>query len=209
MITTEDRIITAVRVNDGSYVDGTQFHELIELTEKSGVSIEEVFGDKAYFRKNILDKINELGAKPYIPVSAMAYRINEDLFSYNKDSNEWFCSQGNKTESKKYFKDKRGKEYYKYSFEKEKCKNCPLRETCIKEKRVGKILVISINTPEFYGYSQEQKSEEFKEKYRKRACQEWKNGEMKNFHGLVRARGYGLKSMSTQANPIIEQVKVR
>lgn len=28
---------------------------------------------------------------------------------------------------------------------------------------------------------------------------EWKNGEMKRFHGLDRARGYDLKSMSLQA----------
>lgn len=199
VITTEDRIITAVRVNSGAYVDGTQFHELIELTQKSGVNIEEVYGDKAYFKKTILDKIRDLGAKPYIPVSAMSYRIDEDMFSYNKDSDEWFCAKGNKTESKKHFKDRRGKEYYKYFFDKEQCRNCPFREECIKETRIGKILVISINTPEFYGYSQEQKTKEFKEKYRKRACQEWKNGEMKNFHGLDRARGYGLKSMSNQA----------
>ena len=58
---------------------------------------------------------------------------------------------------------------------------------------------MGMDTPEFYGYSQEQKTEEFKEKYKKRACQEWGNGEMKNFHGLNRARGYGLKSMSAQA----------
>lgn len=200
IITTEDRMITAVRVNDGAYVDGTQFKELMELTKKSGVTVEEVYGDKAYFRKHILDEIKEMDARPYIPVSAMAYRINEELFTYNKDSDEWFCVQGNKTVSKKYYQDKREKEYYKYSFEKEQCRNCPLRATCMKkDTRVGKILQISVNTPEFYAYSQEQKTDEFKEKYRKRACQEWKNGEMKNFHGLDRARGYGLKSMSKQA----------
>ena len=75
----------------------------------------------------------------------------------------------------------------------------PTKGKLYKGKRIGRVLVIGINTPEFYGYSQEQKTEEFKEKYKKRACQEWKNGEMKNFHGLDRARGYGLKSMSTQA----------
>lgn len=197
---TEERIITAVRTNNGAYVDGTDFPELMELTKKSGVTVEEVFGDKAYFRKPILDSIHEIGAKPYIPVSAMSYRINEELFSYNKDSDEWFCAQGNQTVSKKYYKDKREKEYYKYYFEREQCRNCPLREICIKkDKRVGKVLEVSVNTPDFYVYSQEQKTDEFKEKYRKRACQEWKNGEMKNFHGLDRARGYGLKSMSTQA----------
>ena len=201
MITTEDRIITAVKVNDGAYVDGTQFQELIELTKKSGVTIEEVYGDKAYFRKPILDKIKELEAKPYIPVSAMAYKIDEERFSYNKDSDEWFCDQGNKTVNKKHTKkNKRGQEFYKYYFKKEKCRNCPFREQCIKKSNtIGRVLTVGINTPEFYGYSQEQKTEEFQEKYKKRACQEWKNGEMKNFHGLDRARGYGLKSMSTQA----------
>jgi hypothetical protein len=49
--------------------------------------------------------------------------------------------------------------------------------------------VVGINTPEFYEYSQKQKTDEFKEKYKKRDCQEWKNGEMKNFHGLDRAKG--------------------
>ena len=199
IMTTEERIITAVKVHNGAYVDGTDFDELIEWTKKSGVTIKEVFGDKAYFKKPILDRIKELEAKPYIPVSAMAYRIDEERFSYNKDSDEWFCEQGNKTESKKYAKVKSGREYYRYYFEKEKCRNCPLREECIKEKRVRKVLVVGLNTPEFYGYSQEQKTEEFKEKYKKRACQEWKNGEMKNFHGLDRAKGYGLISMTIQA----------
>ena len=199
MMAAEVRMITAVHVDHGAYVDGTQFPELMKRTQKCGVTIEEFLADKAYFKKPILDDIKEIGAKPYIPVSPMAYRIDEEKFSYNKDSDEWFCVQGNKTEVKKYYKDKREKEYYKYYFEKEKCRNCPLRENCVSGTRVGRVLAIGINTPEFYGYSQEQKTEEFKEKYKKRACQEWKNGEMKNFHGLNRARGYGLKSMSAQA----------
>src|SRR5699024_5794433 len=49
MITTEDRMITAVNVDHGAYVDGTKFDELLEMTKKSGVAIKEVYGDKAYF----------------------------------------------------------------------------------------------------------------------------------------------------------------
>ena len=37
------------------------------------------------------------------------------------------------------------------------------------------------------------------EKYKGRACHEGKNGELKNHHGLDRAKGYGKRSMSTQA----------
>lgn len=186
-------------VNNGAYVDGTLFDELIEQTKKSGLTIKEVYGDKAYFKKPILDKIKELEAKPYIPVSEMAYRVDEEKYSYNKDSDEWFCVQGNQTVKKVHKVRKNGKQSYRYYFGREKCRNCPLREECIKGNNVGKILEVGINTPEFYQYSQEQKTDEFKERYKNRACQEWKNGEMKNFHGLDRARGYGLISMSLQA----------
>jgi hypothetical protein len=55
-----------------------------------------------------------------------------------------------------------------------------------------------LNTTEFYGISQYQKTEEFKEKYKKRASIEGKNAELKRFHGLSRARGYGLLSISKQ-----------
>lgn len=199
MMTTGNRIITAVNASNGAYVDGEKFKELLELTKKTGIKIEDFYGDKAYFKKLILDEINEIGAKPYIPVSEMSYKIDEDLYSYNKDSDEWFCSQGNQTTKKVYKKRKSGKETYRYYFEREKCRHCPLREQCLKGSSVGRILEVGINTPEFYGYSQEQKTDEFKEKYKNRSCQEWKNGEMKNFHGLDRARGYGLKSMALQA----------
>jgi hypothetical protein len=125
-----------------------------------------VDGNKAFFKKSILNKIKEFEAKPYIPFSAMVYGIDEENFSYNKDSNEWFCSQGNSTAVKKFYKDRREKEYFKYYFEKEKCSNCSLREDCIRDTNVRRILVVGINTPELYSYSQEQKTEEFKEKYK-------------------------------------------
>ena len=63
----------------------------------------------------------------------------------------------------------------------------------------GRRLIISENTPAYYQESQRQKKPEFKEKYKKRASQEWKNAEMKRFHGLARARGWGLRSMAFQA----------
>lgn len=203
IITTEQRIITAVTVENGAYVDGTEFDKLMGLTEKTGLNIEEVYGDKAYFRKPILDRIKEIEATAYIPVSATAYQIDEEKYSYNKDSDEWFCSEGNHTISKKHNIRKKGKqkgrETYKYYFDKEKCRNCSKRNECITGTNIGKVLEVGLNAPEYYCYSQEQKTDEFKEKYKNRACQEGKNGEMKNHHGLDRARGYGKRSMSMQA----------
>ena len=88
MITTDERIITSVTVADGAYVDGTKFEKLIDLTQQTRLNITGVYGDKAYFRKPILDKINGIEAKPYILVSEMAYKIDKERFSYNKDSDK-------------------------------------------------------------------------------------------------------------------------
>lgn len=64
------------------------------------------------------------------------------------------------------------------------------RSVSKKAGTVGKILTVGINTPEFYEYSQEQKTESLPRR------KKWRNEES---HGLDRARGYGLKSMSRQA----------
>lgn len=204
VMTTDERIITSVRTADGAYTDGDYAREMLEQTIKSGIQIEEVYGDKAYFRKPILENIETLNAKPYIPVSAVVYRLDESQYTYNKDSDEWICSQGNRTVEKKWYKTKNKtsstgyKEGYKYYFEMEQCKSCKKHDECAK-KCSRKILNVGLNTAEFYEISQEQKTDEFKEKYKKRASIEGKNAELKRFHGLYRARGYGLVSVSKQS----------
>lgn len=201
VMTTNERIITSVKTANGAYVDGTYAKEMLEQTKKAGIKIDEVYGDKAYFRKFILDDIKTINAKAYIPVSATVYRIDESEFFYNKDSDEWQCSEGNITVKKKYYKtqNKSGtREGYKYYFELNQCKSCPKHDQCAK-RSARKILVIGLNTNEFYEISQYQKTDEFKEKYKKRASIEGKNAELKRFHGLYRARGYGLLSVSKQS----------
>ena len=203
-MTTEGRLITAVGVHDGAYVDGSGFDVLYELSKKAGINIESVYGDKAYFRKAILDKLKEDGVNAYIPVSASSYKINEELYSYCKDSDQWVCIRGNRTVSKKLNtsnrKDRGEYKIYEYVFAKEECERCPLRDECIKKaKTKAKKLGVSTNAAEYYEHSQWAKTEAFIEGYKKRSAIEWKNAELKRFHGLARAMGYGLRSVSTQA----------
>jgi transposase/flagellar hook-basal body complex protein FliE len=51
VMTTDERIITSVRTADGAYIDGGYAKEMLAETKKSGIILEEVYGDKAYFRK--------------------------------------------------------------------------------------------------------------------------------------------------------------
>jgi transposase len=194
----EERIITAVNVQNGSYVDGTEFAKLFDRTKKCGVNIKQAYGDKAYFRKPILDKLKEERVEAYIPVSEAVLNMDDTILTYNKDSDQWFCEEGNHTVEKRK-SNRKDREGYYYYFEKEDCKNCPKRQECLRPDMARKKLDISVNTAELYLYGQFTKTEDFLEKYKKRASHEWKNGEMKRFHGMCRARGFGLRSMTTQA----------
>jgi transposase len=201
--TTDGSLITSIIVEPGNYVDGYHFKDHLEETLQSGLTVSGVYGDKAYFRPDILNLIKEKEASAYIPVSASTYKIDEELFSYNKDSDQWFCVMGNETvKVKAKTRERQGKKekLLEYSFERECCRNCPLRAECLgKSTRIARQLRISINTPELYAYSQRAKTSEFLEEYRKRAKIEPKNAELKRFHGLDRAKGYGLQSVRIQA----------
>ena len=199
LMTSEGELITAMDVKNGANVDGQNFEELYKRTLKTGLKIDKFYGDKAYFRINIIKKLEEENIKAYIPVSACAYRIDEELYRYNKDSDQWFCKNGNETIEVKTSK-RKGRNELLYKFKKENCKSCIYREQCLgKSKNIGKTLRITQNVPKYYEYNQISKTEEFKKEYRKRARIEGKNAEMKRFHGLARAKWYGLESVSKQA----------
>jgi len=211
--TTNGSLITSITVEPGSYVDGSNFKEHLEEIRKSGLTVTGVYGDKAYFRADILNLIKENQATSYIPVSASAYKIDEELFSYNKDSDQWFCVMGNETVKVKSKTRKRnGKEMklLQYYFGRELCRNCSHRTECIgKSKRIAKLMEVSVNTPELYEYSQRAKTSEFLEEYRKRAKIEPKNAELKRFHGLNRTKGYGLQSARIQAKLTVLAVNLK
>ena len=216
MMTAEERIITAVDVHSGEYADGGDFDALLERTLKSGMLVEELYGDKAYFRKEILERIDEIGADSYIPVSACAYKLDEERFSYNKDSDQWFCFMGNHTVSKKRRTNKQNsvkggmRAVDAYKFDVGQCVSCVHRQECLgSQGGKAKILRVSPSAPLFYEHSQRQKEPEFAEKYAARAGIEWKNGEMKRFHGMDRARGFGLASVRTQVKLIALAVNLK
>ena len=188
-------------VQPGNYRDGDKYKELLKLTQKSGIEPGAAYGDKAYCRPDVLGELKRMGIPAYIPLSHSAYRINEELFTYNKDSDTWTCIHGNESGTGRKKKTKKGTScQINYRFERECCRRCPHRQICIgKEKAVEKKLSVGTSTAELYEHSQFTKSGTFLEHYKVRARIEPKNAEMKRFHGLDRADGFGLKSVQLQA----------
>ena len=188
-------IIMGMVVQPGNYRDGDCFKELLDKTRKAGIEPGAAYGDKAYCRPDVLEELKRLGADAYIPVSHAAYHINEDLFKYNKDSDTWTCINGNESGTGKMAGGQ-----INYRFERECCRRCPHRQKCMGEsKAVARKLCVGKSTAELYQHSQFTKSDGFLERYKVRAKIESKNSEMKRFHGLDRASGYGLESVRIQA----------
>lgn len=200
---TNSGIITAVTVAPGNYVDGKQFAALFERTQKSGLKINAVQADKAYFQPDILKAIQAKEISAYIPVSASRYQMDETQFSYNKDSDQWYCCKGNETVKKRQVTRKvHGDDYKKliYKFDSQMCQACPHRTECLNgQKGKAKKLEISENVPAYYEHSQWAKTEEFREGYKKRARIEPKNAEQKCHLGLARAYGFNLESVTRQS----------
>lgn len=200
-ILTEDGFITGLSLQPGNYRDGDNYKELLEKTKKAGIIPTAAYGDKAYCRPDVLKEIKKMGILAYIPISHSAYRIDEDLFSYNKDSDTWTCIHGNESSTGRNAKTKKGNSrHINYRFDRECCRSCPHRQECIGNKKsIAKSLRVGLSTAELYEHSQFAKSESFLEHYKVRARIEPKNAEMKRFHGLDRAKGFGLKSVRFQS----------
>ena len=95
---------------------------------------------------------------------------------------------------------KKNKNQIDYRFERECCRSCPHRQQCMgKSKLIAKKLSVGTSNAELYEHSQFTQCEDFLERYKVRAKIEPKNAEMKRFHGLNRAIGYGLQSVFVQA----------
>lgn len=205
IMTTKEHIITAICTEDGAYTDGNNAKELLDRTAKGNINLTEFYGDKAYFRKHILEAVDGHEAKSYIPVHEGMYRMDESKYCYNKDSDEWSCHMGNTSEKKKYYRSKNKnsvngyREGYRYYFAESQCRHCPNREGCVSKNAKRKVLRVGLSTARFYELSKEQKEPGWIEKYHNRSSIECKNAEMKRFHGLNRATGYSLSSVSKQS----------
>ena len=57
LMTSEGELITAMDVKNGANVDGQNFEELYKRTLKTGLKIDKFYGDKAYFRINIINTL--------------------------------------------------------------------------------------------------------------------------------------------------------
>lgn len=205
MAMSDERIITAATVTSGEKCDGQQFPALIEKTESAGMEIDAIVADTAYSSKSNIELTKSKDIKlaaPLNPLVEKGNRQNTLNFEYNKDADMYVCPAGHmavrkarefRTNDKAHKNDR-----FRYFFDIDKCKVCPLRNGCYRPGAKSKCFNVTIKTEAQKELLEYQKTPEFAQLQRKRYKIEAKNSELKNTLGYDRALSYGLSCMEMQ-----------
>lgn len=205
---TEDRIITGLEVTTGEAPDGKYLQTLVEKSKKSGIKVEEVIGDRAYSGRNNLNYGKENGIKiisKLNPIISNSKKM-KDGFEYIKDADTLRCPAGNLAKRKQYRNECIKKDGVKrnatmeYTFYESTCKKCNYKDECPLKKQKNKTYMISIMSNEHKEQQEFENTEYFKKKMRNERYKiEAKNGEIKQAHGLCKAKYMGLSRVRIQS----------
>lgn len=199
---TEERIITAVEVTSGEKADGNYLQTLVNRTKEAGMEVKEVLADCAYSGKDNLDYLYEDEITPTIPLNPQVLEDRKDTgFEYIKDAQGMRCPAGhmNIRKAKQGKKGTNKNQQTTYYFDVTKCQTCPLREGCYKPGAKTKTYSVRIISSTHQRAIDYQNTDAFAQRKKVRAQIESKNAEMKQAHGMAKAKYTGLFGMQIQA----------
>jgi transposase len=106
--------------------------QTIENLNENEIRIEQIAADTGYSSGEALRYCEENAVEAYIPNFGL-YKPTREGFIYNKDLDLYECTRGNKAilPFRRIFTDKKGYQKRVYRSDNSKCKNCPLRSSCI------------------------------------------------------------------------------
>jgi len=200
----KSRIILALKITTGAVHDSQPYLELLDyLKSKLHLTIDEVIADRAYGSGNIISILQDKGIRHFIP-----------LFSTRSGSSANSITEGFKDDAEKkiytcpaQYELKPGKispnDYVIHHSSVINCRNCSIKANCAApKKKNSEIRVISrhIHFDLFKEVTKRMETSEFKKRLTERL---WKiegiMNELKNYHGLFKAKYRGLNNVQIQA----------
>lgn len=197
---TEEEIITAVHVTPGNEVDGKQLQPLVNKTVEQELIVEEVLADTAYSSKDNLRFLQKEEIDASIPLNPIVYgKREEDLFQYDKENSKIICPAGHTSigKTKKSRQATSRNPYYKFYFDTSICRQCPLSEGCYNNTK-EKAYTVTIKSEEHQKQIAYLESDKYRQRKNVRSRIEHKNAELKNAHGMTRAKYRGQFGMQIQ-----------
>jgi hypothetical protein len=184
-------LLLSAKVIAGNEADGQAMPEMVvALRDRYHIAPQAAVADSAYGhgpqRQAMMDAKVPLSA-PVVSAKNSQGLFDLERFAYDPDKKTFTCPKGQTSIRQARNEKERGTQHF---FDKEACAVCPLREACTTSKS-GRSVFMSdyydlMNEAKAYNETEEGKAAQ-KERYRI----ERTNNELKNHHGLNRARTRG------------------
>jgi transposase len=190
----DDGFVTNIIGTGGNTYDGNILVPLVDEKTENSSKPPKIAGDTHYGSAENRYQMSLRGITIVAP-------IKEDFNPTGLLSQEKFvldktgvtCPAGNRTMISNYNEKEGTTIFY---FKKEICKQCSLKDQCTKQE--GRTITIGKHHELVMEAKEYNKTQDFKDDMRERAHIEPKNAEMKRFHGMARARYWGLRKVNVQ-----------
>jgi hypothetical protein len=168
--------------------------QTIQNLIENEIKVEQVLADTAYSSGEVLKYCQAKNIDAYIPNFGQ-YKMEREGFVYNEELDQFECTRGNKAilpfRTIKWSHDKHGMKVYRSN--NSKCKDCPLRSSCIGKSDFKKI-EHSIHKPLYDAMHEKLQTSYAKRIFKKRGSTvEPVLGTMLNFLNLKRVNTRGIK----------------
>jgi IS5 family transposase len=180
-------VVTSVQVLGGNDHEGEHLPELLEQDAQKGHRCTSVVADKGYDSARNRDAIRGHGAKPEIP-SRSTRVLAKTNFRYRPRKDTFVCQGGKETSGKAPHKGG-----FLYYFSQTDCQACSLKSACLGKKETRKRVYLSDRLQDSL---RDQRS--LRTALHDRKGIERKFGEVKQWHGMGRARYRGKQRVAIQ-----------
>jgi transposase len=200
----KSRLILAIKITTGAVHDSQPYLELLNYINKNiNITIKEVIADRAYGSGNIIATVNAQSIQTYIPLfsgnSGSSKHSVAPGFTYHKEKNVYICPEQHELKPGKASP----RDYVIYYSSTKACQNCPLKTNCAapkKKRRDIRTIGRHLHFDLFNQVKKEMETKLFKSKLNERL---WKlegiMNELKNIHGLSKAKYRGISNVQIQA----------
>ena len=194
----EEGVILATDARPGNMHDGEQAKELLEqATTNSGQELDRILGDTAYGGLETREELSSLGAEIVVkaPPGTRRGMFSLDDFEIDEQSGKATCP----AEKTSHERRRAGGEDpgWRYRFSRKDCTGCELRAKCTRAESDPKVVQITAKTEALQPLRREQRTPEFRAKYRERVKVEHRIGRCIQLGGR-KARYFGRKKLAFQ-----------
>ncbi len=194
IVKSDDGFVTNIIGTAGNTYDGNVLLPLVDEKIENSSKPQKIRGDTHYGCAENRFQMLQRGITVVAPIQKdfnPTGLLSQDKFILDKTGVT--CPAGNRTMISNYNEKEGTTIFY---FKKEICSQCLLKDKCTKQK--GRTITIGKHYDLVMEAKEYNKTQDFKDDMKERAHIEPKNAEMKRFHGMVRARYWGLPKVNVQ-----------